>query len=196
MPQRDLAKTSVVRALLRPVRRPTAAQRALMGEHSSPAHPQRVGPRTPRARFAAGLTGGALTSRREGPQRVWSRRCPTSTPRTLSSVRPPRPPTRPHAMPFSALAAISDHRSSLRHAVAGALPLRPRRGRRGAQDERQRDRVRAAAQHAAARPAPQPRAVPGAAAAARGGLARRRRDVVGARGVCACVSLFKQPRRA
>jgi len=144
-----------MRAPLRPARRLTAAQSALIGEQSSPAHPQRVGSLTPRARFVARLTGGALMLRREGgPQRVWSRRCPTSTPRTLSSVRPPRPPTRPHAMPFSTLAAISDHRSSLRRAVAGALPLRPRRGRRGAQDERQRDRVRAAAQHAATRPAP------------------------------------------
>ena len=67
-------RVSLMRALVRPARRQTAAQRALIGEQSSPAHPQRVGLRTPRARFAAGLTGGALMLRREGvPHRVWSR---------------------------------------------------------------------------------------------------------------------------
>ena len=74
MPWRGVTKTSVMRAFPRPARRLTAAQRRAIGAHSSPAHPERVGLRTPRAHFAAGLTGGALMLRREGgPHRVWSR---------------------------------------------------------------------------------------------------------------------------
>ena len=86
------SSTSVMRAVLRPARRLTAAETALIGEESSPAHPQRVGPRTPRARFAAGLTGGALTSR------ATSRPRRTSSPRTCRRAASRRSrPSRPRA---------------------------------------------------------------------------------------------------